>query len=52
MFALKWRIKYIGEIVGSDLIYLKLISIYWMESSHMLKMTLFKKKIKVDMLTP
>jgi hypothetical protein len=52
MFTLKWRIKYIEEIVGSDLIYLKLILIYWMESSHMLKMALLKKKIKVDMLTP
>ena len=52
MVTLKWRIKYIEEIIGDDLIHLKLILIYWMESTHMLKMTMLKKKIKVDMLTP
>jgi hypothetical protein len=52
MVTLKWRIKFIGWIVGSDLIHLKLFLINWMESSHMLKMDVLKEKIKVDMLTP
>ena len=54
MVTLKWGIKYIGYIIESDLIPLKLTHIYWMESSHMLKMTVLKKKIKdwhVDTLT-
>ena len=54
IITLKWGIKYIGYIVGSDLIHLRLTHIYWMESSHMLKMTVLKKKIKdwhVDTLT-
>ena len=54
IITLKWGIKYIGYIVGSDLIHLRLTHIYWMESSHTLKMAMLKKKIKdwhVDPLT-
>ena len=49
--TLKCGIKYIGYIIESDLIHLKLTHIYWMESSHMLRMAMLKKKIKIDMLT-
>ena len=44
MVTLKWRIKCSEEIVGSDLIHLKLILIHWMESSHMLNMAMLKEK--------
>ena len=47
MVTLKWGIKYIGYIIESDLIHLKLTHIYWMESSHMLNMAMFKMKIKL-----
>ena len=52
MVTMKWGIKYIGYIIESDLIHLKLTHIYWMESSHTIRMAMLKKKIKIDMMTP
>ena len=52
MVTLKWGIKYIGYIIESDLIHLKLTHVHLMESNHVLKMAMLKKKIKIDMMTP
>jgi hypothetical protein len=50
MVTLKWRIKSWMNC-WSDLIHLELTHIYWMQSSHMLKMAMLKEKIKIDMFT-
>ena len=50
MVTLKWGIKYIGYIIESDLIHLKLTHIHWMKSSLILKMAMLKEKIKVNMI--
>ena len=50
LVTLKWRIKS-WIICWSDLIHLKSTHICCLESSHMLKMSMLKKKIKVNMMT-